>query len=136
MMTLKNFEIINAVSAIKELIKITKMTTKIKWNFIKNLNKLQNIINDFSKTEVELIKEYALKDENGDIKVYDADEGIYKKGEPKFAPVNEKLFIKERNELLQCESDVEVHKIKIDDLPEIEDGTLLLLCQFLIDDEE
>lgn len=133
---LKNYEILNAAGAIKELIKISEMDTKTKWNFIKNLNKLQTIIDDFSKLEIDLVKEYSLKDENGDIKIYESDEGIFKKGEPKFAPANHLKFLNKRNELLQCESSVEIHKIKLNELPKIEDGTLLLLCQFIIDDND
>jgi hypothetical protein len=135
-LNLKNYEIINASTAIKELIKIPDMDTKTKWNFIKNINKLQSIIEDFSKLENDLVMKYSLKDENGEIRIHESDEGIFKKGDPKFAPENHSKFIKDRNELLQCESEVDLHKIKLEALPKIDDGTLLLLCHFLIDDNE
>jgi hypothetical protein len=135
-LNLKNYEIINAVTAIKELIKIKDMETKTKWNFIKNLNNLQRIVDDFSKLEIEMVNEFALKDESGNIRIYEEDEGNFRKGDPKFAPVKHKEFITKRDELLQCESEIDIHKIKLDDLPKIEDGTALLLCSFLIDDSE
>lgn len=134
-LNLKNYEIINATNAIKDLIKNPDMETKAKWNFIKNLNKFQAIFEDYSKLEIDLIKKYALKDENDEVLIYADDDGEHKKGNPKFAPANQAKYIKERTELLQCDSDVDIHKIKLDDLPsKIEDGTLLLLCSFLIED--
>jgi hypothetical protein len=134
--TLKNYQLINGITAIKELINNPEMSTKTKWNFIKNLNKFQAIIDDFSKMEIDLVKKYAVKDENGDVVAYELDEDGFKKGDAKFAPGNRSKFITERNELLQCESDVDVHLIKLDDLPNIDNGNTLLLCSFLIDDSE
>lgn len=134
--TLKNYQLINGVTAIKELINNPEMSTKTKWNFIKNLNKFQSVIDDFSKMEIDLVRKYALKDENGEIIVYEDDEDGYKKGDAKFAPGNRGKFIRERNELLQCESDIDIHLINLDDLPNIENGNTLLLCSFLIDDSD
>lgn len=136
-MTLKNYEVINATNAIKEIIKIPNISTKVKWNFIKNLNKLQSIYNDFSKMEMDLVKNYALKDENGEVVFYNEDEGLFKKGDPKFPPANYMKFKKERDELVQCDSDFDPHFIKLEELPnDILDGTLLFVCSFLIDDSE
>lgn len=134
-MNLKNYEVINTTNAIKEIIKVPNISTSVKWSFIKNLKKLQSIFDDFSKMEIDLVKKYALKDENGEIVFYEEDEGMFKKGDPKFPPGNYSKFKKERDELLQCDNEFTPHLIKLDNLPDdILDGTLLLICSFLIDD--
>jgi hypothetical protein len=125
------------MNALKKLLELDTLKTKLQYKLCKNVNVLSPLYETFSKVEFDLLQKCTIKDENLNIKLYDEDDFPHRKGDPKFSPNKEIEFIREKNDLLQCENEVDVHLINIDEFPEnIGEGTLLLSISFLIKDEE
>lgn len=125
---LKNYETISAINAIQELMSL-KLPSNISWNLSKNFRKLNEIIKDFNACEQRLLKQYAIKDENGGIKL---DERQQFTIIPKFISI----FNKERNEYLNCEDTIDIHIIKLSDLANIEiSPTAFYGLDFMIEDD-
>jgi hypothetical protein len=125
--TLKNYEVISAIRAIEELMN-EKLPSKISWNLNKNYRKLTDAIKDFSDCERKLIEQYALKDENDEVKI---DENNQFKIAPKY--VHE--FTKEKQDLLNCEDSIDIHKIKLSGLDSIDvKATTLFNLEFMIEE--
>lgn len=104
--TFKNVEIINVIPALEELSQI-KLPIKASWNLSKNLKKIQEIFADINKCQQELIKEYSIKDEQGNVKSYE--NNMFKIVPSKVDEFNLKM-----NELLDCENEVDILPIKLD----------------------
>lgn len=92
---------------IKELMQVKDLDIKVSWNIMKNVEKLENVVKRYSTLEKELVEKYALKDDDGNIKLDD-------NNQPKFPPRTE--FYKKQNELLECEETIDVNVIKLSDL--------------------
>lgn len=126
---LKNYEIISAINSMQEIMSV-KLPSKVSWNLSKNFKKLNEAIKDFNDFQYELLKQYAIKDPNGEIKL---DEN------QQFAIISEfeSKFTKERNDLLNFEDTLSIHTIKLSDLETIEvSPTALYGLDFMIDDTE
>jgi len=125
---LKNIEIINIRSSISELMN-EKLPIKTGWNISKNLRKIDDSFKAYIELENKLIKEYAIKDDSGEI-ILDND------NQPKFAPNNKEKFLKEQQELFNCEDEFEFLTIKLSDLDNIniKPSTLFNLEFMIIDD--
>lgn len=134
--TLTNYQIINAMNALKKLLELDTLKTKLQYKICKNVNILNPFYEAFSKVEFDLLQKCAIKDENLNIKLYDEDEFPHRKGDPMFSSNKEIEFITEKNELLKCENEIDAHLIDIDEFPDNIAGTLLLPISFFIKDEE
>lgn len=126
----KNYEILNAIEAFKELVAI-KLPTKVSWNVTKNVKKIESSFKDYLECENEILKKYALTDENGNLR-------LDEQNQPKFPPNNIDKYNKERNELLQCEDTIDILTINLSDLEgkNISAATLLNLEFMIIEDTE
>ena len=125
---LKNIEIINVIDSINELMN-EKLPTKASWNISKNLRKLDISFKTYIELENKLVKEYALKDDNGEVLL---DEG----NQPKFAPNNKEKYLKERQELLNCEDEFDFLTINLSDLNNINiKPSILFNLEFMIIDD-
>lgn len=102
---------------------------KTGWNISKNLRKIDDSFKAYIELENKLIKEYAIKDDSGEI-ILDND------NQPKFAPNNKEKFLKEQQELFNCEDEFEFLTIKLSDLDNIniKPSTLFNLEFMIIDD--
>lgn len=141
-LTLKNYEIVKLYSGITEFMnRKIKLGGKLCYNLTKNLNKLQVILKDVQDCELKLIEDYADRDEDGKIKL------SKENNNPLLKTEHVQIYNKEYNELLNFESEVELHKIKLEDiiftkdekgnLIERElDSDLLNNIFLIIDDEE
>ena len=134
-----NIEIINALSAIKELMEI-KLPSNVSWNLTKNMKKLIPAFNDFDEAEKKLIEEYAVKDDKGNIKFVGENQFKINRIEKRLGQIiegKEDEFINKKNELMQFEDTIDIHMIKFSDLSKVEvKGTTLFSLEFLIDDDE
>lgn len=128
--TLKNYELLNVCDFMGELLKL-KTSIKVNWNINKNTKKLILELESYLKYEYELVKKYAIK--NGDELVLDENK------QPKFAPSNKEKYLKERQELLGCETNtIDILKINLSDLINDEnkiDGNWVTFFEFMINDD-
>lgn len=125
---LKNIEIINIINSINELMN-EKLPTKVGWNISKNLRKLDASFKTYIECENKLVKEYAIKDDEGNV-VYDEN------NQPKFAPNNKVSFLKEQQELFNCEDEFEFLTINLSDLNNINiKPSVLFNLEFMITDD-
>ena len=126
--TLKNIEIINAMSGLIKLRKL-ELPTKVSWNINKNMKRLTSVIQDYYDAEKILIEKYAEKDEDGKVKI--SDKGQYKVTE------NAKEFSEKMNELYQLEDTIDILTIQLSDLEKYEiDGETLDTISFMINEED
>jgi uncharacterized membrane protein (UPF0182 family) len=126
--TLKNYEIMNAISSLVELMKV-KLPSKVNWNLSKNLRKLSTAIEDFYKFKDQYIKEYAVKDEKGDVKLNENNQWTIPKE-------NIKTFNDKITELSELEDTIDILPIKLSDLDSLEvEGNIFYNLDFMIDEE-
>ncbi len=131
LINLTNMQIINAMQSIGEMLQLEDLSTKVNYNLNKNLITLENTLKTYNKCNKELLDKYAIKNEDGSYKI---DEDT---NEVKFAPNNKKEYITKRDELLDCEEQVDIHTIKLSSLPDnIGKGNKLYNIMFMIDDDE
>ena len=124
---LKNIEVINIIDSINELMN-EKLPTKASWNISKNLRKLDASFKTYIELENKLVKEYAIKDDNGEI--------VLDNNNPKFAPNNKEKYLKERQELLNCEDEFEFLTINLSDFNDINiKPSILFNLEFMIVDD-
>lgn len=129
-MTLTNIQIINAMQSIGEMLQLEDLSTKVNYNLNKNLITFENVLKTYNKCNKELLDKYAIKNEDGSYKI---DEDT---NEVKFAPNNKKEYIAKRDELLDCEEQVDIHTIKLSSLPDnIGKGNKLYNLMFMIEDD-
>lgn len=127
--TLKNYEIINAVNSLKELLQLDNLSTKVNWNLSKNFKLLLNSHEIFNECEANLLNKYVLRDDENKIR---QDEN----GNPKFSPKMHNEYLIEHNELLQCEDNVNILTIKLSDFPDnIGRGMNLFNLDFMIEQD-
>lgn len=128
--TLTNIKIINAIQSIGEMLQLEDLSTKVNYNLNKNLMSFENALKAYNKCNEELLDKYAIKNEDGSLKI---DENT---NEIKFAPNNKKEYITKRDELLECEEQVDIHTIKLSSLPDnIGKGIKLYNIMFMIEDD-
>lgn len=129
-MNLTNIQIINAMQSIGEMLQLEDLSTKVNYNLNKNLLTFENVLKTYNKCNKELLDKYAIKNEDGSLKI---DENT---NEIKFALNNKKEYITKRDELLSCDEQVDVHNIKLSSLPDnIGKGIKLYNIMFMIDDD-
>jgi len=106
--TLKNIEIINAIQSIGELIDLV-LPFQTSWDITKNAKKIESIFKIYAECEQNLIQKYAIKDENGGVRTDEHNQY-------KIAPKLVTEFNDKRNELLNCENEIDIKIIKFTDL--------------------
>ena len=130
LINLTNMQIINAMQSIGEMLQLEDLSTKVNYNLNKNLITLENTLKTYNKCNKELLDKYAIKNEDGSYKI---DEDT---NEVKFAPNNKREYITKRDELLDCEEQVDIHTIKLSSLPDnIGKGNKLYNLMFMIEDD-
>jgi hypothetical protein len=127
--TLKNYEIIEAVECIKNLLKKKGFSTRCNFILNKNLIKLEPSYKTYVNSELALVNKYATKKSDG---TFEQDES----GQPKFTTANFANYVKERNELIEYEDSVDIQKVNISEFPsDIGEGINLHGIMFMIDDD-
>jgi hypothetical protein len=129
--TIKNIEIISITQAIGELMTV-KLPMKTSWNLNKNMKKFTEAMNDYNEFDKKLLEKYAIKDEEGKVKIINNKCNI----PPKY--IDE--FNQKKNELLSMETEIDYLTIQldVDDLAskgvEITTATLFNL-EFMIEEK-
>lgn len=133
--TIKNYELLNIYTSLNTLI-TQKLPVSVGWNLTKNRTIIKGVIDDFFKAEQSLVSEYAIK-RDGQV--------LYKEdGQPEIQPKYKEVFLKEHNELLNCENQVDLIPINLSDIlythinnkqveREIEPTLLIALSSIIID---
>lgn len=137
--TLKNFELLNTYLNMKELMK-TKLPVKTGWNLSKNAITIERLLKTIQEIESNLIDMYAEKDTDGNAIYINANN-------VKLKEKCKKTYNEEYQELMDCENELDLLTIKLEDLiytknengeqilRELEPSILHSLSQ-LIDDSE
>jgi hypothetical protein len=129
---LKNYEVINAVPAINELMTL-ELPIKASWNLTKNLKKIEYVCKDCQKFEMDLLNKYAIKDTNGKVK-------LDEQGRYKIVDEFVDIHTKEYTDLVNIENDINILTIKISDIYEKEGLNVkpwvLNNLYFMFDDED
>jgi hypothetical protein len=107
--TLRNIEVLNTIQSLKNILQVKDLSMKTNWNLVKNMKKLENILNMYIEREKELVNEYALKDEDLKIRFDD-------NKEPKFATKMKSEYLHKRDELLGCENVMDFLTVKLSSL--------------------
>lgn len=100
-------DIVNSTDALKELVKMP-LKAKTAYHVARLGREVEKEYNLFQEKRMDLVKKYAIKDENG--------EPIVENEQISVAPENIETFKNEINELAASEVELNVEKIKLDDL--------------------
>lgn len=106
--TLTNKEVVNIMQSIGDLASLN-LPVHASWNIAKNTKKFTSIFETFAECENQLIQKYAIKDEEGDVRVFE-------NNQYKIAPKFVSQFNSDRLELLDCENTINIHPVNISDL--------------------
>ena len=119
-MKLSNEILINSVGVLSKLTNL-ELPIKLSYAFSKNITKIDAELKAYNIEREKLLKKYGEKDEEGKLKVSE-------KGEVNI--LDRENFNKEIAELLQCESEIEIHLIdleKVDAKINITPGELMII---------
>ena len=119
-MKLSNEILINSVGVLSKLTNL-ELPIKLSYAFSKNITKIDAELKAYNIEREKLLKKYGEKDEEGKLKVSE-------KGEVNI--LDRENFNKEIAELLQCESEIDIHLIdleKIDTEIKITPGELMII---------
>lgn len=119
-MKLSNEILINSVGVLSKLTNL-EFPIKLSYAFSKNITKIDAELKAYNIEREKLLKKYGEKDEEGKLKVSE-------KGEVNI--LDRENFNKEIAELLQCESEIDIHLIdleKVDAKINITPGELMII---------
>ncbi|MDB2085841.1 hypothetical protein [Clostridium paraputrificum] len=119
-MKLSNEILINSVGVLSKLTNL-ELPIKLSYAFSKNITKIDAELKAYNIEREKLLKKYGEKDEEGKLKVSE-------KGEVNI--LDRENFNKEIAELLQCESEIDIHLIdleKVDAKINITPGELMII---------
>lgn len=88
-----------------------KMNAILSYKFSKIANQVKNEIDVIEKARVKIIEELAEKDDKGEF--------ILNNGQYTFTNENKKIVTGKLDELLNCDSELQIKKIKLDELKDI-----------------
>lgn len=108
-MKIKNSVIINSVNPLKEIMDYPDVPIKVSFKLIKNAKKIDAILESYNEANRKLLNKYVEKDENGEMK-RDKDGNV----QISTSCVND--YIRERNELLEVENDIDLEIIDAEEL--------------------
>jgi len=112
MITIKISDLLNSTDALSKLAKIN-LKARPAFYASKLIKAADAEIQEFNDTRLNLIKKYGEKDENGELITDD-------KGNCKIMPDSVSTFQQELKELIDVEIELNVDKIKIEDIENIE----------------
>lgn len=113
MIDIKLKDIVNSTDTLKQLADM-KLPGKVAWQVGKLLQRLEIELNLFSATREKFIRQFVDKDENGEMIVNE------KTHEYVFTPENKQQFINELNEVLEENIHIDMDKISIDALADLD----------------
>ncbi|WP_368253554.1 hypothetical protein [Clostridium paraputrificum] len=119
-MKLSNERLVNSVGVLSKLTNL-ELPIKLSYAFSKNITKIDAELKAYNIEREKLLKKYGEKDEEGKLKVSE-------KGEVNI--LDRENFNKEIAELLQCESEIDIHLIdleKVDAKINITPGELMII---------
>lgn len=130
MITVKIMDLVNGTSALQKLAE-AQLKAKLAWQVARILKAAEAEIQSFNETRMKLINEYGEKNESGELITDD-------NGNCKIIPNRLIDFNKELNDLISNEVEINAHKIKMDDLENVNftPGEITLLEPFIEIDEE
>ena len=111
MIKVKISDLLNSTDVLQKLSKMD-LKAKLAWQVSKLLKAADAEIQSFNETRMTLIKKYGQKDDSGELVTDD-------KGNCKITEGSVEEFSNELNELLNAEVELNVNKVKIDELGEI-----------------
>lgn len=105
----------NIVESIDVLSKLAQkpMKAKLAYNVGRMLKQVENEMNSFNTTRMDLIKKYGEKDENGELIVYD--DNNYRVSQESVQEFNDEF-----NELIASTIELNANKINFEDLEELD----------------
>jgi len=106
--TFTNLKWINLHETLKEFMQL-EFPIDISWNLKRNMKKIQSALKLIAECENELAIKYALKDNEGNIK-------LDINNQPEIDPNKINEYNKEHVQLLKCENTVDIYPIKASDL--------------------
>lgn len=119
-MKLSNERLVNSVGVLSKLTNL-ELPLKLSYAFSKNITKLDAELKAYNIEREKLLNKYGEKDEEGKLK-------LSEKGEVNI--LDRENFNKEIEELLKCESEIDIHLIdleKIDTEIKITPGELMVI---------
>lgn len=119
-MKLSNERLVNSVGVLSKLTNL-ELPIKLSYAFSKNITKIDAELKAYNMEREKLLNKYGEKDEEGKLK-------LSEKGEVNILDIEN--FNKEIAELLQCESEIDIHLIdleKIDTEIKITPGELMII---------
>lgn len=119
-MKLSNERLVNSVGVLSKLTNL-ELPIKLSYAFSKNITKIDAELKAYNIEREKLLNKYGEKDEEGKLK-------LSEKGEVNILDMEN--FNKEIAELLQCESEIDIHLIdleKIDTEIKITPGELMII---------
>lgn len=130
MITVKIMDLVNGTSALQKLAE-AQLKAKLAWQVARILKAAEVEIQSFNETRMKLINEYGEKNESGELITDD-------NGNCKIIPDRLIDFNKELNDLISNEVEINAHKIKMDDLENVNftPSEITLLEPFIEIDEE
>lgn len=112
MIEIKIQDLLNSTDALQKLSKMN-LKARLAWQVAKLLKVVDEEMQDFNKTRIEVIRKYGNKDENGEL-ITD------EKGNCKVEGENLVSFTKELNELTDTMLSLNVNRLKIKELEELD----------------
>ena len=111
MIQLKIADLLNSTDVLQKLAG-KELKAKLAWQVGRMLKEAEKEIQSFNETRMQLINKYGSKDEKGEL-VMDENNNC------KIEPESINNFSNELNELIASEIEINAHKIKIDDIENI-----------------
>lgn len=111
MIQLKIADLLNSTDVLQKLAG-KELKAKLAWQVGRMLKEAEKEIQSFNETRMQLINKYGSKDEKGEL-VMDENNNC------KIEPESISNFSNELNELIASEIEINAHKIKIDDIENI-----------------
>lgn len=105
-MKLSNERLVNSVGVLSKLTNL-ELPIKLSYAFSKNITKIDTELKAYNMEREKLLNKYGEKDEEGKLK-------LSEKGEVNILDVEN--FNKEIAELLQCESEIDIHLIDLESI--------------------
>lgn len=126
-MKIKNSVILNSTNALKELMECQDVPVKVSFKLIKNVKKIDAALEAYNATNKMILEKYGERREDGELLI-DAE------GNLKISLEHIEQYLKDKNELLEMENDIEIDTIKADEFTiEKIKPALLLAIDYMID---
>lgn len=121
-MKLTNRKILNDLNGLKSLTG-KQLPVKASYAIAKNISKLESEAKIYEKERIKLLEKYCELDENSNIKANENGDAVFKEG-------CKEQWDKDINELMDIESDIDIHQFKLDQL----EGCILSPAEIMLID--